>query len=140
MVEVVWGRLFPIHRQRRRGPGRRLPRLLRVVALLRWVVALGVCFRLGWGIATETRTSYLQSRLLSRWVADMKFTIRPGPSRHIRFPKSGPYDERLGYVQLPNFIEALKARHFIVAKERATDYPSPGFPRFGNDHARTPSF
>lgn len=56
----------------------------------------GVCFLLGWGIATETRTSYLQSRSLSRWVADMKFTVRPGSSRHIRFPKSGPYDERLG--------------------------------------------
>jgi len=47
----------------------------------------------------------------------MKFTVRPGSSRHIRFPKSGPYDERLGYVQLPNLIEALKARHFIVANQ-----------------------
>jgi len=117
MVEVVWGRLLPINRRRRRAPGQWLPRLLRLVAVLRWAVVLGVCFVIGWGIATEVRTSYLQSRLLSRWAAGMKFTGQQGPSEDIRFPRSGPYDERLGYARLPSFIEALSARHFAVAQQ-----------------------
>ena len=60
--------------------------VLRVVAMLRWAAALAACFLLGWGITNEIRTSYLQSRLLSRWAADMKFTVQPGPSEDIRFP------------------------------------------------------
>jgi hypothetical protein len=134
MAEAVWGRLLPISRRHHRDPGRWL---LRVVAMLRWAAALGVCFLLGWGITTEVRTSYLQSRLLSRWAADMKFTVRPGPSEDIRFPRSGPYDERLGYAQLPAFIEALSARHFAVAQQARWSPPlerfvdQGGYPIYG---------
>ena len=117
MVEAVWGRLLPISRQDRRDPGRWSRWLLRVVAVLRWVVVFAALFLLGWGLATEARTSYLQSRLLSRWAAEMKFSVQPGPSEEIRFPRSGPYDERRGYVQLPSFIEALGARHFAVTRQ-----------------------
>ena len=117
MVEAVSGRLLPISRRHQREPGQWLRWLLCVAAMLRWAAALAVCFLLGWGIATEVRTSYLQSRLLSRWAADMKFTVQPGPSEDIRFPKSGPYDERLGYAQLPSFIGALSARHFVVTQQ-----------------------
>jgi len=96
MVDAVWGRLLPIGRRQPRDPGRQSHwLLLRVVTLQRWAAALTACFLLGWGLAPEIRTSYLQSRLLSRWAADMKFTLQAGPSEEIRFPKSGPYDERL---------------------------------------------
>src|SRR2546421_7260557 len=117
MVEAVWGRLVPISRRHQRDPGWWVRWLLRVVAMLRWAAALAACFLLGWGIATEVRTSYLQSRLLSRLAADMKFTVQSGPSEDIRFRKSGPYDERLGYAQLPSFIDALNARHFAVTQQ-----------------------
>ena len=117
MVEAVWGRLLPISRHDQHDPRQWIGWLLRVVAMLRWAVALAVCFLLGWGITTEVRTSYLQSRLLSRWAANMKFTVQPGPSEDIRFPTSGPYDERLGYAQLPSFIEGLSAHHFAVAQQ-----------------------
>src|ERR1700730_7410358 len=117
MVEAVWERLLPSHRRDRGDPGRWPRSLLRVVALLRWAAALAALFLLGWGLATEARTSYLQSRLLSRWVADMKFAVQPGPSDEIRFPEGGPYDERRGYAQLPSFFEALSARHFAVTRQ-----------------------
>src|SRR6266403_2133423 len=131
MVEAVWGRLLPNTRRDRRDPGHWSRWLLRVVAVLRWAAALGVCFLLGWGITTEIRTSYLQSRLLSRWAAGMKFTGQPGPSEDIRFPKAGPYDERLGYAQLPSFIKELSARHFVVEQQavpslRMRDFVSNG--------------
>ena len=66
-----------------------------LVKLLRWAALLAVLFLVGWGLAIEARTSYLQSRLLSRWAVDMKFVVRPDPTNTIRFPKGGPYDRRL---------------------------------------------
>jgi membrane peptidoglycan carboxypeptidase len=123
MVEAVWERLLPSHRRDRGDPGRWPRSLLRVVALLRWASALAALFLLGWGVATEARTSYLQSRLLSRWTGNMDFAVQPEPSQTIRFPKWGPYDERLGYAQLPSFIESLSARHFIVARQAEWSKP-----------------
>jgi membrane peptidoglycan carboxypeptidase len=72
---------------------------------------------------TESRTSYLQSRLLSRWTANVQFAVRPGPSETIRFPKGGPYDERLGYAHLPSLVERLKARQFVVAQQARWSQP-----------------
>ena len=42
-------------------------------------------------------------------------------------PKSGPYNERLGYAQLPSFIGALSARHFVVTQQARW---SPALERF----------
>jgi hypothetical protein len=105
MTEAVWERLLPSMRRDRRGPSYWDTLLRRIVRLLRWGALLTALFLLGWGVATETRTSYLQSRLLSRWTAQMNFAALPGPGDTIRFPKWGPYDERLGYAKLPAFIE-----------------------------------
>ena len=130
MVEAVWGRLLSSTRHEQRDPGRSLRVVLRLVVILRWAAALTVLFLLGWAAATEARTSFLQSRLLSRWAADMKFSVRSGRSEQIRFPKWGPYDERRGYVQLPSFIEALSARHFAVTRQARW---SPSLERFVDD-------
>jgi membrane peptidoglycan carboxypeptidase len=127
MVEAVWGRLLSSTRHEQHDPGRLLRVLLRLVRVLRWAAAAAVLFLIGWGLATEARTSYLQSRLLPRWAADMTFSVRPGPSEEIRFPKWGPYDERRGYAQLPSFIDALGARHFAVTRQARW---SPSLERF----------
>ena len=66
MVVGVWEHLLPGGRHRHGDPGHRSP-LPRVVAVLRWVSALVAPVLLGWGLVGEARTSYLQSRLLSRW-------------------------------------------------------------------------
>jgi hypothetical protein len=106
MVEAVWGRFLPSNRHDRRELNRWSGLLLRTVAVLRWSAVLAALFMLGWGLATELRTSYLQSRFLTRLTADMNFAIRSGPSEAVRFPKWGPYEERLGYARLPSFIES----------------------------------
>jgi hypothetical protein len=69
------------------------------------------------GLTAEVRTSWLQSELLSRAVRDLTFQVEPGPSDAIRFPINGPYDQRLGYVQLPGFIERLRAQGFEVERQ-----------------------
>jgi hypothetical protein len=58
--------------------------------------------------------------LLSRWAAGMRFTVQPGPSEDIRFSRSGPYDERLGYAQLPSFIVLQTASTITTAPAFST--------------------
>jgi membrane peptidoglycan carboxypeptidase len=101
-----------------------------LVAALRGATALAVLSLLGWGIATEARTSFLQSRIFSHIAREMTFSVGAGPSDTIRFPTGGPYDQRLGYTELPRFIRALGQDHFTVARQARW---SPALERFVED-------
>jgi membrane peptidoglycan carboxypeptidase len=127
MVDAVRDHLLP-GRPRDRGDANGSTTLiLRVITLLRWAAVFAALFLVGWGAAVEARTSYLQSRLLSSWTAHMRFALGSSPSDTVRFPKAGPYDERLGYVQLPSFIDRLRARHFVVARQASWSAPMQRF-------------
>lgn len=67
--------------------------------------------------ADEMRTSRLQARYLARLGHELTYRIEPGPSPSIRYPETGPYDQRLGFTQLPTYLERLSARHYIVAEQ-----------------------
>src|SRR5471032_1710243 len=82
-----------------------------LVAIL-LLMAAGVYF-----VADELRTSRLQARYLSRLGHELTFRIAPGPSPSIRFPQTGPYDHRLGYAELPAYLERLRARGYSVAEQ-----------------------
>jgi membrane peptidoglycan carboxypeptidase len=47
----------------------------------------------------------------------MNYSVAPGPSDAIVFPQYGPYDERLGYAELPQFVRSLEAHQFTVATQ-----------------------
>src|SRR6185437_7636596 len=79
-----------------------------------WAVGAVLVGVAGYGAVLEARTSYLQSLLFTRAAADISFDLGTGPSSRIRFPKGGPYDDRLGYRELPSYLEALKGRHFVI--------------------------
>ena len=64
MVEAVSEHLLPGSRRRHGDPGRASP-LPGLVTILSWTSALVALVLLGWGLMSEARTSYLQSRLLS---------------------------------------------------------------------------
>ena len=116
MVDAVVGRLRQ-SRSREHGP-RHSGRLFRfVVRVLGWAAVLAALALLCWGLAAEARTSYLQSRIFSSLVRNMSFGVRPGPSHSIRFPKWGPFDERLGYADLPVYIASLSAHHFALQRQ-----------------------
>ncbi len=68
-------------------------------------------------VGKEIRTSELQARLLSFLSRELDFKLEPGPSPNIRFPESGPYDQRLGYVGIPAFIQRLEDRGFEVTAQ-----------------------
>lgn len=76
------------------------------------VAAATVC-----GVAVELRTSSLQAGMMSRLAGELRFQVGPGPSKAIRFPGPGPYDQRMGYWQLPTFIERLAQRDYGVAAQ-----------------------
>jgi membrane peptidoglycan carboxypeptidase len=84
---------------------------LGVAALLLLGTAAAVLLRY------EAHTSRLQTWALGRYAAPLGFEVAPGPSEHIRFPKHGPFDERLGYTQIPAFVASLQSRGFEVTAQ-----------------------
>lgn len=66
---------------------------------------------------SELRSSRLQSALWSASARAASYKVEPGASERIRFPQGGPYDQRLGYSALPQYIERLQAQGFAVASQ-----------------------
>ncbi|HUP95251.1 MAG TPA: transglycosylase domain-containing protein [Burkholderiales bacterium] len=76
---------------------------------------------LGYAIYAEIQASRLQARYFSGIAHHMQFKVGPGPSSSIRFPHGGPYDQRLGYSELPLYLKRLQAKGFeIDAQARVT--------------------
>ena len=69
---------------------------------------------LGYAAYSEFQASRLQARYFSGITRDMKFGVEPGPSTSIRFPRPGPYDQRLGYSELPVLLKRLQARGYEI--------------------------
>jgi membrane peptidoglycan carboxypeptidase len=65
----------------------------------------------------ELKTSRLQSALWRDLASDARFSVDAGASDAIRFPHTGPYDERLGYHQLPGYIDRLQPRGYVVTRQ-----------------------
>lgn len=91
-----------------------------------WLKVCAICAALTVAVVVlvtfnqEIRTSALQARLFARLAGEAQFMIAQGPNDAMRFPqagKSGPYDERLGYTQLPWMIAALKEHGFEVTRQ-----------------------
>ncbi|MEW5965598.1 MAG: transglycosylase domain-containing protein [Pseudomonadota bacterium] len=82
---------------------RKLPRriLIGLGVLLLIVALIGL-------VAYELLSSALEARYLARTAEKMTWQMRPGPSDRIRFPGDGPYDVRLGYSKLPDYLARLE--------------------------------
>jgi membrane peptidoglycan carboxypeptidase len=80
------------------------------------VLLIGVSFAVYWGIQ-ESRTSSMQARFFSDLAGKMTYRMEAGPSKSIRFPHDSPYDERLGYASLPDYVGKLSARDYHVSAQ-----------------------
>jgi membrane peptidoglycan carboxypeptidase len=69
-----------------------------------------------WGVR-EIRTSALQAQFFSKLVGQIKYTVEPGASTSIRYPQESPYDGRLGYADLPDFLAKLKERDYEITAQ-----------------------
>ena len=65
----------------------------------------------------EFRSSRLQSSLWHGLARDADFYVDAGGSHAIRFPGDGPYDERLGYNALPDWIGQIQAQGWDVTRQ-----------------------
>ena len=93
---------------------RRRRRFARFVA---WslLLLLAICAILAVGY--ELRTSALQAYLLPRYTARVSYRLGEGASPSIAFPRSAPFDDRLGYSHLGAFQHRLEERGFTVAHQ-----------------------
>lgn len=62
----------------------------------------------------EFKTFYLEARLLSWFAQKLTFSVKSGSNPSLRFPADGPYDKRLGYTRLSDFLKNLSAQGYQV--------------------------
>lgn len=86
-------------------------------------MAIPVAFVLGVAAYSELRYSMWQARYLADLGKVLTFRVGPGPSDAIRFPRSGPYDWRLGYALIPDFVAKLRTTGFEVQAQARMSAP-----------------
>ena len=73
---------------------------------------------LGFGlVANELISSEWQSHYLSEKAKSLGFRAGTGPSTSIRFPTTGPFDERFGYANLASLSKNLTAKDFDIVSQ-----------------------
>lgn len=92
----------------------RIPRVFWIIPI---VIAIGILVVVGTLMRDEMRTSKTQAEWLAAYGKRINFAFQPGPNSELRFPSSGPYNQRLGYSYLPFFIKALQADDYSVAAQ-----------------------
>jgi membrane peptidoglycan carboxypeptidase len=68
-------------------------------------------------LVEEARTSTLQAKIFTSLLAKVNYHMAAGPSDSIRFPAGSPYDERLGYANIPDYLAKLKTRDYVVQSQ-----------------------
>ncbi|HEX5339086.1 MAG TPA: transglycosylase domain-containing protein [Gallionella sp.] len=68
-------------------------------------------------IINEVYSSSLQARYFSHVATALNYRLAYGASPSIRFPKTGPYDERLGYTRIPEITRRLIGHGFVVLQQ-----------------------
>jgi membrane peptidoglycan carboxypeptidase len=96
--------------------GRRWP-FWRKTKYLFWFALLGFLAFAGYWIWDESRHSERQAEFFHRLAAKAQFKVADGPSNAIRFPNESPYDERLGYANLPQFTQRLKSKNYQITRQ-----------------------
>lgn len=84
----------------------------------RWVwVCICAYLLLGISLYWELSTSVLHSRIFTALNHYVSYQVGPGPSSAIAFPRSGPYNERLGYTALPEWAALLQEQDFEITTQ-----------------------
>ncbi|TFW23895.1 glycosyl transferase family 51 [Massilia arenosa] len=95
----------------------RRPRHVRNIRNGAIVLALiGLSFGVWW-VVDESNDSSFQAQYFAKLAKQVTYKVQPGPSNAIRYPSDSPYDERLGYANLPDYLKRLQARDFDIAAQ-----------------------
>ncbi|WP_095068627.1 biosynthetic peptidoglycan transglycosylase [Pseudomonas sp. Irchel 3A18] len=82
-----------------------------------WVVVTMGGIALGAAIAVESRSSRLQAKEFSRFAASLSYSLEPGPSDAVVYPGEGPFDKRLGYSSMDEFLSRLLKRDYLITRQ-----------------------
>ncbi|MFJ3450123.1 transglycosylase domain-containing protein [Pseudomonas sichuanensis] len=82
--------------------------------LLILIVAMAA---VGYAAWQEIQTSRLQSREFSKLASTLTYQLDPGPSDAIVYPGDGPFDKRLGYSALGEFLPRLLKRDYLINQQ-----------------------
>lgn len=82
-----------------------------------WLLVLIILIVLGLAAAKEMRTSKFQAQEVSKYAASLSYELKPGPSDAIHYPGAGPFDLRLGYSALDEFLPRLIKRDYVIASQ-----------------------
>lgn len=65
----------------------------------------------------ESLTSSMQAKVFAKMAKKISYKVEKGASPAIRFPHDSPYDERLGYANMPDYLGKLKTRDYEIAAQ-----------------------
>ncbi|WP_447798636.1 transglycosylase domain-containing protein [Pseudomonas moraviensis] len=82
-----------------------------------WLLFVIIAVVVGLAASKEMRTSRFQARELSQYAASLTYKLEPGPSEAIRYPGNGPFDLRLGYSSLDEFLPRLLKRNYVITEQ-----------------------
>ncbi|MBV4520125.1 penicillin-binding protein [Pseudomonas sp. SWRI74] len=82
-----------------------------------WLLLLIIAIVVGLAAAKEMRTSRFQSREVSKFAKTLSYELKPGPSDSIHYPGAGPFDLRLGYSSLGEFLPRLLKRDYVITAQ-----------------------
>ncbi|WP_166358652.1 transglycosylase domain-containing protein [Pseudomonas akapageensis] len=88
-----------------------------------WLLVLMGLVALGFAVKSEVRTSKLQAREFSRYATSLNYALHEGPSADVVYPGEGPFDKRLGYSAMDEFLPRLLKRDYLI-KEQAQFSPA----------------
>lgn len=67
----------------------------------------------------EMEHSLLQAHFISAMTRDMNYKVEPGQATEdeIHYPGTGPFDQRMGYTALPEFLTALHDKGYLIESQ-----------------------
>jgi len=65
----------------------------------------------------EVLTGGISAKVFTPWARTLQFSLGPGPSPHLIFPRQGPSDERRGYTQIPSLTPLLAKKGFALSDQ-----------------------
>ncbi|MBP2263982.1 membrane peptidoglycan carboxypeptidase [Pseudomonas hunanensis] len=81
------------------------------------LILLVAIVAIGFAAYDEMQTSNLQSREFSRLASTLTYSLEAGPSDAIVYPGDGPFDKRLGYSALGEFLPRLLKRDYLISQQ-----------------------
>ncbi|WP_442793197.1 MULTISPECIES: transglycosylase domain-containing protein [unclassified Pseudomonas] len=99
------------------APTPKTPRHRRLWWRLIVLIVLVALVALGLAVHDEVRTSRVQSREFSQLASTLTYSLGSGPSDAIVYPGDGPFDKRLGYSALGQFLPRLLKRDYLISEQ-----------------------